>query len=167
VCTTHREIHDLGCEEERKEWDVHIARRKVVDAELAVERDPSVEEDDDREDDCDRPRKVRLERGVERQHVAQEALCLHAVVEPEEGDGDTRPGDHRAEGSDATEPHERLLGTGLAHSEETEQTERGRDGDGVVRDTLLVDLGEDARDLTLLGKLEEGTGRGVHELVSG
>jgi hypothetical protein len=140
VCTTHREIHDLGCEEERKEWGVHIARHKVVDAELAVERGPSVEEDDDWEDDCDCPRKVRLERGVERQHVAREALCLHAVVEPEEGDGDTRPGDHRAEGGDVTEPHERLLGTGLAHSEEAEQTKRGRDSDGVYRIPCLLTL---------------------------
>jgi hypothetical protein len=104
-----REVHrlvrdDLGLVpelpaevEHERERNVHVLRREARDVELAVDRRPTVEEDDDREGDEHRPRKVRLEARVERQDVAGHALNLHALVEAQEGDGNTPPCDHGAE----------------------------------------------------------------------
>jgi hypothetical protein len=89
--------------EDDRERHVDVRREEPGWVESTVEGCPSVEEDDDSEADEDRPCEVRLAPRVEGQDVARHALDLHALVEPQEGDGNTPPCDH------GTQSYERQL----------------------------------------------------------
>jgi len=153
--------------EDDAEGDVDVVGDERPPVESAAEEGlVTVEEHDDAEGDQDDPSTIGLRPRLEGQLVTAEALHLHALVPTNVRQSNTAPSDQGAKSGDIREPVEGVVSAGLSASEVSEAGEESANGEGVDRDTVLHDLGEDARGLALLREHEKRTRARVQELVA-
>jgi len=159
-------LDDLPSEEEDEEdGDTNVGGEEVGDVPLALAEDLEFAEDQDEAEVDERaPGEVRLERRLEHEGVAVNALRLKGLLEFDVGDGDAAPGEKIGGGDEAGEPEEDVAAT-IGDGHEGEKGDGGRDTDAVDGDTLLVALEEELRGLTALGQGVQVTGTSVAESV--
>lgn len=125
---------------------------KVLHVPVAVEEDGKArdEGDDDTSNEAV-PSREGLERSLPRERVAVDTLDLAALVEPDKGEAERRPGDQARDGREVLQPRERLRGAATAEREVREGTKEEGGDDGVVRGAVLVGDAEEGRQLTVGG----------------
>lgn len=164
------------------------ARRTSRSEEGAGRTRVAVEDDDEDDGDEAEVRGVGLERRLEGEVVARDALVLEAVVEPDVRVVDARPGDEASDGREAT--RKRASASARARARERgreqdalrevvegrrragrhvhvgEQADGGRDDDAVDGETALGAAAEDGRRLSVAGEAVERPRRGVQVRVA-
>jgi len=151
--------------EGEEDGDTEVGYQEVIDNPIAIgEHMPAVENDDDAEKDHSEPGNIGLERGLEVQAVARNALGLETGVETNVTNTNGNPGEKLSDGGEVVEPVEDSLGAG-GHGHVSQEREGGSDTNTPVRNTALGALKEDLGCLTVLSKSEEITRAAEQESV--